>query len=67
VSDVKYPKIHVKLTSTDGNVFGIIGKVQLALKGAGLKNEAKQFAHDAMELKSYDEVLRMCMETVDVQ
>lgn len=62
-----YPHVHVKLTGTDGNVYGVIGKVQLALKRAGLKDEAKQFAHDAMNCGSYDEVLRMCMETVDVQ
>ena len=56
----------VQLSGTDGNVFAIIGKVSSALKGAGLRDEAKQFCDEAFACESYDAVLRLCMKVVDV-
>lgn len=67
MSQPKFPHVHVKLTGTDGNVFSIIGKVSGALRRAGLKDEAKEFTSTAMSSDSYDAVLILCMETVDVQ
>jgi len=47
-------------------VFAIIGKVSRALKGAGLREEAKQFCDEAFACESYDAVLRLCMKVADV-
>ena len=59
-------KPKVKLTGTDGNVFAIIGKVAGALKKAGLKKEASEFTTKAFASKSYDAVLQLTMEYVEV-
>jgi hypothetical protein len=60
----KLPKC--KLAGTDGNVFAIIGKVRDCLKKAGLNEQAKEFPAKAMACGSYDEVLRLCFEYVNV-
>lgn len=62
--DEKKPK--VKLVGTDGNVFSIIGKVSGALKRAGMEEQAKEFTKKAFTSKSYDEVLGLCFEYVEV-
>jgi hypothetical protein len=44
MSDVKYPKIKVKLSGTDGNVFAILGTVRKAMKRGGVTTaELKAF------------------------
>ena len=58
--------VKVKLTGEDGNVFLIIGRVSRALKAAGFTEEAETFQQKAMSCDSYDEVLCLCMETVEV-
>jgi len=55
-----------KLVGTDGNVFCIIFKVSTTLKKAGLKNEAEEFSKKAMSSKSYDDVLCLCHDYVNV-
>ncbi len=65
--NVKYPNVHVKLTGTDGNVFSIIGKVSSAIRKAVGNQEAKAFVAEATSQRSYDAVLVLVMETVDVQ
>lgn len=55
-----------KLVGTDGNVFSIIGLVIAALKNAGFGERADEFREKAFSAGSYDEVLRLCMEYVDV-
>lgn len=55
-----------KLIGTDGNVFSVIGKVSSCLKKAKLSDQAKEFTEKAFDAGSYDEVLRLCMEYVDV-
>jgi len=55
-----------KLIGVDGNVFVIIGHVAAALKKAGLKKEASEFTTKAFSSGSYDEVLQLCMEYVDI-
>jgi hypothetical protein len=57
----------VKLIGTDGNVFSIIGKVSRALKQAGQETKAKEFCSKAMNAKSYDEVLQMMFDYVEVK
>ena len=62
----KHPNITVRLTGEDSNVFNIIGKVSKALKRSGLRAEAEEFTGKAFKSGSYDEVLQLCMMTVDV-
>jgi hypothetical protein len=56
-----------KLVGTDGNVFAIIGTVSRTLKNAEMPNEAKEFTSKAFASGSYDEVLRLCMDYVEVE
>jgi hypothetical protein len=60
-------KPECKLVGTDGNVFAIIGKVSRTLKETGLKEQAKEFTEKAFASHSYDEVLCLCMEYVEVK
>jgi hypothetical protein len=56
-----------ELVGTDGNVFSIIGRVKQALKKAGQEDRAREFVEKAFQAGSYDEVLRLCMEFVEVR
>jgi len=56
-----------KLVGTDGNVFAIIGRVREALRRAGQAERASEFVHRAFRAGSYDEVLQLCMEYVEVR
>ena len=53
--------------TADGNVFAIIGCVQRALKQAGQDAQARKFVQRAFAAHSYDEVLRLCFEYVEVR
>ena len=55
-----------KLVGTDGNVFAIIGNVSKTLKRAGMADKAKEFTKKAFASGSYDEVLQLCTEYVEV-
>jgi hypothetical protein len=59
-------KPNCKLVGTDGNVFAIIGTVSRTLKRAGQPERATEFAQRAMAQKSYDDVLALCWEYVEV-
>jgi hypothetical protein len=61
------PKPACKLVGTDGNVFSIIGRVKQALKKAGQEDRAREFVEKAFRAGSYDEVLRLCMDYVEVR
>jgi len=62
----KYPDIEVQLVGNDGNAFSIIGAVSKALKRANVPiEEVKLFQEEAMS-GDYDNVLRTCMNWVDV-
>jgi hypothetical protein len=64
--NVKYPDVHVQLSGEDGNAFGVIGRVQRALRTAGVpKDEIKEFQMQAMS-GDYDDLLRTVMEWVEV-
>lgn len=54
------------LTGTDGNAFAIIGRVRAALHWAGQDARAREFVERAFRAASYDEVLQMCFEYVEV-
>jgi hypothetical protein len=61
-----YPDVEVQLTGQDGNVFGIIAKVAQALRRAGHREAAEDFTTAAHNATSYDEVLSLALDTVEV-
>lgn len=56
-----------KLIGTDGNVFAIIGKVSKTLKSSGLNEEAKKMQDRCFSAGSYDEVLQIIQEYVEIE
>ena len=61
-----YP-IDVQLVGTDGNAFALIGKVGAALVDGEVPDDAvSEFVNEAMEQKSYDDLLNFLAETVNV-
>ncbi len=60
-------KPRCRLVGTDGNVFAIIGRVRRRLIDAGRPDAADEFSRRAHGAASYDEVLRLCFEYVDVR
>ncbi len=62
----KYPDINVQLTNRDGNAFNILGIVGREMRKGGVpKEEIDDFMVEAMA-GDYDNLLRTCMEWVDV-
>jgi hypothetical protein len=61
-----YPHVAVQLTGGDGNVFAIIGTVARALRRQVSADAATAFTNAATACGSYDEVLNLTMNTVDV-
>jgi len=59
-------KPECQLSGINGNVFNIIGTVSKALRNAGLRDKAVEFSDRAVQQESYDAVLRLCFEYVDV-
>ena len=60
-------KPQCKLIGINGNVFNIIGTVSKTLRKAGLRDKAVEFSDLAVQQESYDAVLRLCFEYVDVE
>lgn len=59
-------KPQCSLVGIDGNVFVVIGHVAKTLKRAGLVTEAQEFQTRAFSSSSYDSVLRLCFEYVEI-
>ena len=58
----------VKLTEReDENVYSLMGKVHAALSEVGLRRRAQRFVMGAYYLGSYDEVLRLAKEFVELE
>ena len=55
------------LIHENGNVFSIVGRVRRALRNAGQADRAREFVDRAFAAKSYDEVLAMLDEYVDIR
>lgn len=62
-----YPDISVRLTGMDGNAFGIIARVEGAIRKAHGRNAADAFRSKAMQQDSYDRLLQLVMRTVEVE
>jgi hypothetical protein len=56
-----------KLIGEDGNAFAIIGAVSKCLKRAGMADKAKEFTSKAFQQGSYDELLCLCDEYVEIE
>lgn len=67
MDEMNIEKPVVQLSEEDGNVFAIMGRVSKALKRAGQPEKAKEFVDKARKSESYDAVLRLCMEYVEVE
>lgn len=59
-------KPECQLTGKDGNVFAIIGEVKRVLVDYGLPDLADEFVKRATNSSSYEEVLSMIDEYVEV-
>jgi len=62
---LKKPK--VKLIDRDGNVFFIISEVFVTIRRKISLEKAMEFQNRAFSSKSYDEVLQIVMEYVEVE
>lgn len=63
---VKYPQVTVDLIGGDGNAFAILGKVQKALRRAGVSAEEIKAFMDGATDGDYDHLLGVVMQTVEV-
>jgi hypothetical protein len=61
-----YPQVHVKLSGQDGNAGAIIGAVSGALRREVGPEAANAFAVAAFDMASYNDLLRLAMQTVKV-
>ena len=46
MSDVKYPKIKVKLVGTDGNAFAVLGNVSKAMRKGNVPKEEIEYVYE---------------------
>jgi hypothetical protein len=62
----KYPGIEVQLTGKDGNAFAIMGRVSMAMRGAGVPEaEIDKYRAESMS-GDYNRLLAIAMKYVDV-
>ncbi len=54
------------LSDVDGNVFAVIGHVSKTLTRAGQKDKATEFRTKATQAESYDHVLAMINDYVEI-
>jgi hypothetical protein len=67
ITGVKFPDVRVKLTDHDGNAWAIMGRVRAAMRKAGVAAESiDEYIREAMA-GDYDNLLRVTMETVEVE
>jgi hypothetical protein len=62
----KFPDITVPLTGTDGNAFAVLGQVNRALRQAGVSAEARQTFMAEATAGTYDQLLQVVMQWVEV-
>lgn len=63
--DIKYPEVNVPLVGEDGNAFAILGRVQKALRSAGVPKEELDAYFAEATSGDYDHLLRVTMEWVN--
>jgi len=62
----RFPEIHVPLVGEDGNAFAILGRVQRAMRRAGVEAEERAAFQSEATSGDYDHLIRTVMEWVDV-
>lgn len=62
----KYPEIEVQLTDVDSNAFAILGRVNTALKEAGIDGEERKAFFTEAISGNYDHLLQTAKEWVTV-
>jgi len=67
MTDVKYPKIKVKLTGTDGNAFALMGVVQNAMRKAKVPQAEISACMDEAMSGDYNHLLATLASWVDVR
>lgn len=61
-----YPEVSVELSGQDGNAFMIIGRVQRALRNAGVdKEDITRYVNEATS-GDYDNVIRTTAQWVEI-
>lgn len=66
VVGVKYPHVAVQLSGQDDNAFAILGRIQKAMKEAGISTEEYRVFEKEATSGTYDELLRTAMRWVKV-
>jgi IMP cyclohydrolase len=66
IGSVKHPEVMVQLSGQDGNGFGIVCKVKMALKRAGVSVEEQDEFFDEATSGDYDHLLQTCMQWVSI-
>lgn len=66
MSAVKYPNVKVPMIGEDGNAFAILGRVQTALRRAGVSREERDAFVDEATSGDYDHLIGTVMEWVEV-
>ena len=63
----KFPEIEVQLSGEDGNAYVIIGRVCSALRRGGASRESiEDYRQACQNASSYDALLQITMQTVEV-
>ena len=65
MNEPRYPDVAVQLSGLDGNAFGVLGRVNRALKDAGHPEAVEPFTAEATA-GDYDHLLQTAMRWVDV-
>ena len=63
---VKYPNVYVPLVGEDGNAFMILGRVERALRDAGVSKEERDAYQNEATSGDYGHLLRTTMEWVSI-
>lgn len=63
----RFPHVKVQLTGTDGNAFAVLAKVRKAMRQAGVPAAEIDAFVEAATKGDYDNLLRVCMQTVEVR
>jgi hypothetical protein len=62
----KYPHVKVQLSEREGNAFAILGRVQTAMRRAGIDSAERQAFYNEATSGDYDHLIQTCMRWVNV-
>jgi hypothetical protein len=67
MAEVKYPEVKVRLVGEDGNAFAILGRVQAALRKAGVERAELDLYFQEATSGDYNHLLQTTMRWVAVK